>query len=133
MNWPACLHRVRRMSSAVRCATFGWQARDERILRRVEHGLDSRHLVPHRYYDERPGGHGEGERVEKKGSTISVGAPSIFELFAGVALSRKSEEERSKIMSAIASLPQLPLDFPSARAGGQIYARNAKSGSTGRP
>ncbi len=69
-------------------------------------------------------------KVEKNGSTISVGAPSIFELFAGVALSRKSEEEKSKIMSTIASLPQLPLDFASARTGGQIYGRKAKAGST---
>jgi len=68
--------------------------------------------------------------VEKNGSTISVGAPSIFELFAGMALSRKSEEEKSKIMSTIASLSQLPLDFPSARAGGQIYGRKAKAGFT---
>jgi len=68
--------------------------------------------------------------VETNGSTISVGAPSIFELYAGVALSRKGEEEKSKIMSTIASLPQLPLDFPSARAGGQIYGRKAKAGST---
>ncbi len=67
--------------------------------------------------------------VEKKGSTISVGAPSIFELFAGVALTKKSDEEKSKIMSTVASLPQLPLDFQSAREGGQIYGRKAKAGS----
>jgi tRNA(fMet)-specific endonuclease VapC len=72
----------------------------------------------------------KAKKVEESGSTISVGAPSIFELFAGVALSRKSEEEKSKIMSTIASLPQLPLDFPSARAGGQIYGRKIKAGST---
>jgi tRNA(fMet)-specific endonuclease VapC len=67
--------------------------------------------------------------VEKSGSTVSVGAPSIFELFAGVALTRRSDEEKSKIMSTVASLPQLPLDFQSARAGGRIYGRKAKAGS----
>ena len=76
-----------------------------------------------------PAALGKAEEVERKGSTISVGAPSIFELFAGVALTRKSEEEKSKIMSTISSLPQLPLDFPSARAGGQIYGGKAKAGS----
>ncbi len=60
--------------------------------------------------------------------SISVGAPTVFELFVGVALSKKSEEEASKIMSTIASLSHLPLDFLSARAGGIIYGEKAKSG-----
>ena len=71
----------------------------------------------------------KAREVELKGSTISVGAPSIFELFAGVALSRKSEEEKDRIMFTIAALPQIPLDFQSARTGGLIYGRKAKAGS----
>ena len=65
--------------------------------------------------------------VEKRDS-ISVGSPTVFELFVGVALSKKSEEEASKIMATIASLSHLPLDFLSARSGGLIYGEKAKSG-----
>ena len=67
--------------------------------------------------------------IERSGSTISVGSPTIFELYVGLALTKKVEEERSKIVSVLASLPQLPLDFPSASAGGLIYGDKIKAGS----
>jgi len=71
----------------------------------------------------------KAEEIEKGGSTVSVGSPSIFELYAGVSLSMKAEEEKSKITSLIASLPQLPLGYQSARAGGLIYGDKIKTGS----
>ena len=66
--------------------------------------------------------------IEKRGFTISVGSPTIFELYVGVSLSKKAEEEKLKIVSILASLPQLPLDFESARAGGSIYGEKLKAG-----
>ena len=56
-----------------------------------------------------------------------IGSPSVFELFAGVALSPNADDEKSK-MAVLSSLPQLALDFPSARAAGLIYGEKMKVG-----
>ena len=61
--------------------------------------------------------------LEKQGFPIFVGSPSVFELFVGVILSKKVEDERSKIISIVGSLPQLPLGFSSASTGGSIYGK----------
>jgi predicted nucleic acid-binding protein len=70
----------------------------------------------------------KARQLEREDVTITVGSPTVFELFAGVALSRKAEEEKSKIMTILSSLPQLALDFPSAREGGMIYGEKIKAG-----
>lgn len=44
-------------------------------------------------------------------------------------MSKKTEEEKIKIISVLASLPQLPLDFQSACVGGFIYGEKIKAGS----
>ncbi len=71
----------------------------------------------------------KAKELEASGFAVSVASPTVFELYAGVAMSRKPEKERSKIMSVVASLPQLPLDFQSAREGGLIYSAKIKAGS----
>jgi predicted nucleic acid-binding protein len=68
----------------------------------------------------------KAKEIERNGSTISVPSPSVFELYVGVALSRKPEVEKTKIIDLIGSLPQIPLDFESARAGGAIYGQRIK-------
>ncbi len=73
-----------------------------------------------------PGAVGKARELEAEGTGIMIGSPSVFELFAGVALSRKAEEEKSKIMAVLSSLPQLVLDFPSASAGGLIYGEKVR-------
>ena len=60
---------------------------------------------------------------------ILVGTPSVFELYVGVGLSVKSEEERDRVMATLRSLTQLPLDANSAVRAGLIYARKASAGS----
>jgi predicted nucleic acid-binding protein len=70
----------------------------------------------------------KAREIEGKGSTISVASPSVFELYVGVALSRKPEDEKARIMDLIGSLPQLPLDFESARAAGAIYGGRIREG-----
>ncbi len=70
----------------------------------------------------------KAQELEAEGTSIIVGSPTVFELFAGVALSRKAEEEKSKIMSILSSLPQLALDFSSASAGGMIYGERMRRG-----
>lgn len=70
----------------------------------------------------------KAKEIERKGSTISVCSPSVFELYVGVALSRKPDEEKSKIIETIGSLPQLPLDFESATVAGAVYGERIRSG-----
>ncbi len=78
---------------------------------------------------DKPDAVGKAQDLESKGIAVVVGAPSIFELYIGAARAIKSEEERRKIISIVASLPQLPLDFDSAKVGGEIYAQKMKAGS----
>lgn len=58
-----------------------------------------------------------------------VGAATIFELYVGVSLSKKAEQEREKIHSVVNSLAQLPLDYESASAAGTIYGEKIKTDS----
>src|SRR2546426_7976383 len=68
----------------------------------------------------------KADELEESGVTISVSSPTIFEMFAGIALSRKAEEEKSKISTILSSLPQLVLDSPSASAGGLIHGERSE-------
>lgn len=63
----------------------------------------------------------KAKALEKTGSTISLGAPSIFELYVGVALSVKKEEEQSMVLSVLSSLPLHSLDAEAASQAGIIY------------
>jgi len=66
--------------------------------------------------------------IEKSSGAISVGSPTIFELWVGLSLCRKPREEREKIARVLESLPGVALDFPSAAAGGIIYGDREKAG-----
>jgi len=70
----------------------------------------------------------KAQELEEGGTSILVGSPTVFELFAGVSLTRRPEEEKSRIMTVLSSLPQLALDFPSASAGGLIYGERERVG-----
>ncbi len=66
--------------------------------------------------------------VEAGGLAISVGSPTIFELYVGLGLSEKLEEEKLKITSIITALPHLPLDSESASTAGLIYSEKTQGG-----
>ena len=66
--------------------------------------------------------------IEGSGQTLSVGAPTIFELYVGLSLSKKPEEETRKIVDVLSALPQYPLDFASASSGGVIYGMKMRTG-----
>jgi tRNA(fMet)-specific endonuclease VapC len=68
--------------------------------------------------------------LEETGVNIVIGTPTVFELFAGVAQSRKPEEEKSKIITTLSSISQLSLDSPSASAGGLIFGEKMNAGRT---
>ena len=61
-------------------------------------------------------------------SPLIVGAPTIFELYVGVGLSIKSQEEQGKILDVLKSLTHLPLDNQSASRAGFIYAERTRQG-----
>jgi tRNA(fMet)-specific endonuclease VapC len=68
--------------------------------------------------------------LEETDLSIVIGTPTVFELFAGVALSRKQEEEKSKIITSLSSISLLSLDSSSASAGGLIYGEKLRAGRT---
>ena len=75
----------------------------------------------------------KAEETEKNGSTIAVTSISIFELFVGVALSIKQEQERNKINRILNELSIISFDEDSAREAGKIFAQKRNNGSTIEP
>lgn len=63
----------------------------------------------------------KAEEIESKSISLLISAPTIFELYVGISLSSRPEEEKDKILAVLESLPFLPLDYHSSRAGGRIY------------
>jgi predicted nucleic acid-binding protein len=75
----------------------------------------------------------KAENIGKNGSTIAVTSISIFELFVGVALTIKQEQERNRINRILGGLSIISFDEDSAREAGRIYAQKRKSGSIMEP
>ena len=68
--------------------------------------------------------------IEAKGTPLIVSAPTVFELYVGLSLSSKAEEEKTRILAVLESLPFLPLDAESSKAGGLIFGDKKRVGST---
>lgn len=68
-------------------------------------------------------------RLADDSSAVMVGTPTVFELYVGVSLAVRSLEERQKVLDALGSLTQLPLDSPSAKRAGSIYAQRTSEGA----
>ncbi|MCL4348341.1 MAG: type II toxin-antitoxin system VapC family toxin [Candidatus Thermoplasmatota archaeon] len=75
----------------------------------------------------------KAEEIEKKGNTIAVTSITIFELFIGVSLSIKQDQERNKINRILNGLSIISFDEDSAREAGKIYAQKRKNGSAIEP
>ncbi len=71
----------------------------------------------------------KAEEIEKKESTIEVTSISISELFVGVILSIKQNQERNKINRVINGLLIISFDADSIREAGIIFAEKRKNGS----
>ncbi len=69
-------------------------------------------------------------QLEQAGISISVGTPTVFELYVGVSLSKKAQKEKSKIISTLSAMAQVPLDRESAIAAGSIYGDKKRIGAT---
>jgi len=68
----------------------------------------------------------KAKQLSDSSASILVGTPTVFELYVGVGLSVRSNEEREKVLSILRSLPQMPLDSSSATKAGMIYAQRMK-------
>ncbi|MGC8506359.1 MAG: type II toxin-antitoxin system VapC family toxin [Thermoplasmata archaeon] len=72
----------------------------------------------------------KAKEIEKTGNTIAVTSISIFELFVGVGLSIKQDQERYKIARVLNGLSIISFDEDSAREAGRIFAQKRRNGST---
>lgn len=70
----------------------------------------------------------KADEIEKTGNTIAVTSISIFELFVGVNLSIKQEQERNKITRILNGLSTISFDEDSAIEAGRIFAQKRRSG-----
>jgi predicted nucleic acid-binding protein len=70
------------------------------------------------------------KEVEKSHQGQGVAAPSIFELFVGIGLSKKPEKEKKKVMKTLLAVPVLDLKKESSSRAGLIYADLKKKGQT---
>lgn len=70
----------------------------------------------------------KAKEIEDKNIPLSLSAPTLFELYVGISLSHKREEEKARVLNVIDSMPFLPLDIESTKAGGQIYAEKSRVG-----
>ena len=71
----------------------------------------------------------KAREIDAKGMPLLVSAPTVFELYVGLSLSKKAEEEKTRIMTVLESLPFLPLDLESSKEGGRIYGDKKRTGS----
>jgi tRNA(fMet)-specific endonuclease VapC len=72
----------------------------------------------------------KAEEIEKSGGTIAVTSISIFELFVGIGLSIKQDQERYKIARVLNGLSMISFDEDSAREAGRIFTQKRRNGST---
>lgn len=68
------------------------------------------------------------EELEQTEKIISIAAPSVMELWTGIALSKNSEEEKRKVEELLKSFNILPLEEESAKGAGEIEADLIKRG-----
>ncbi|HIJ97600.1 TPA: PIN domain-containing protein [archaeon] len=69
------------------------------------------------------------KEVIKNGEPEIVTAPTIFELFSGLAQSSKPELERKKILSALSRMTVWHLEAEAAERGGEVDGLLIKSGN----
>ena len=75
-----------------------------------------------------PGAIAKTERLDGEGIPINLTSVTVFELYAGIGLSRKSSEEKAAVHSVISSMSVFPMDFESASEAGLIFAARKKRG-----
>ena len=72
----------------------------------------------------------KAKEIEDKNIPIIVSTPTLFELYVGITLSIKPNEEKNRINQVLESLPLLSLDSDSSKEAGKIYGDKIKAGLT---
>ena len=60
------------------------------------------------------------KELEEKGEPLYVTAPTIYELYLGIQLSKTPRRERARIEEALEGQPVLPLDAKAAQLAGKL-------------
>ena len=68
------------------------------------------------------------QKLDEDHEVLMVTAPTIFELWTGVALLEKQDSEKSKLLSAIGNLDTLPFNQKTAEKAGEIHGSLIKAG-----
>lgn len=68
------------------------------------------------------------EEFERSGEAIYLTAPTIYELFLGIALSRASDSEKRRVEEVLREQVVLPLDEEAARAAGELQGELMREG-----
>lgn len=68
------------------------------------------------------------KEMEKERISQSVGAPTIYELYVGVALSDKPEKEKERVLGVLLSASILGLDAKGAEKAGRLQGELIKEG-----
>lgn len=78
--------------------------------------------------DAEEGARSRHSKLIEKNETYRISSAAVFELWSGVGHSKKSDEERLKVMNAIAGISTIPLTAPMAEKAGEIHGTLAKEG-----
>ncbi len=70
------------------------------------------------------------QMLESEAIATNISAPSIFELFIGISLTKKPAAEKKKIMDVLESWGTLSLDSNCAARGGIIHGQLIKEGQS---
>jgi predicted nucleic acid-binding protein len=73
-----------------------------------------------------PGAIARAEKLDGDGIPIHLTPITVFELYVGIGLSKKSSEEKATVHSVISSMSVFPMDFESASGAGLIFAAKKK-------
>ncbi|MFO7836647.1 MAG: type II toxin-antitoxin system VapC family toxin [Candidatus Thorarchaeota archaeon] len=68
------------------------------------------------------------KELEAASIATNISAPSVFELFVGVALTTKPQSEKRRITEILDSWATMPLDTESAGLGGRIHGQLIREG-----
>lgn len=69
------------------------------------------------------------QALSEKNEAYGVGAATIFELWSGIACSKKSQEEKSKVLKALAGLNIISMSPAIAEKAGEVHGSLVKEGN----
>lgn len=68
------------------------------------------------------------KQLESESIATNISAPTIFEVFVGISLTKKASSEKKRIMDVLESWGTLVLDSESAALGGRIHGQLIEEG-----